>query len=103
MILACLTGEDLAAQLTAQAALFMKGSQPQALRRGNSGRLGSLRERIDRLYLRERTPSASRSAMRSLSVSRDASFHQAGRIPKTSKLVPFWEAVQHPAFSSIAE
>ena len=92
-------GHDLAGQLAAQASLFMRNSEPQALRRGNSGRFGSLRDRIDRLYLRERTP----SARRPLSVNRDASYHQAGKVPKTSKLVPFLEAVQHPGFSTAAE
>ena len=90
-------GQDLAAQLAAQAALFMRNKEPQALRRGNSGRLGSLRDRIDRLYLRERATPASRP------MSSGRSFFQSGKIAKTAKLIPLMEAVQHPGFSTIAE
>ena len=94
-----LTGHDLATQLAAQAALFMRAKEPQALNRGHSGRMGSLRDRIDRLYLQERAPS---TISRVLSLGLGRSFHQAGAVPKTTKLIPLMEAVQHAGFCSTA-
>lgn len=81
-------GNKLASQLAEQAALFVANHHnAQPLRRGNTLRLGSLGERINRLYFTEMAPAVLSKAIAS-----------ANKLRSKQKMIPFTEAVQHPGF-----
>lgn len=75
----------------AEAALFVNNRIHQSLARGKLVRLGSLRERINRLYFKEKLPSTLKQ-----------NFGNGMRLQMGDKgrLVPFLEAVNHPSFLS---